>query len=302
MKIASHVLAYNVTATLGPCIENMAPYVDKIFIAYPSRPWTYNARARASYTNPTTMSDVISAASSRNVEIIQGDWNTDEETRNACLQRAREQGFDWMLTQDADEFYTDRAWENIKESLARNNGRDCYKTTWYNFWKSAQYVLVNRHGDIKGTNTCFAIRCASDIVFAISRSPSTNDVHTLDCPCYHYGYARTDAEIWTKISTWKHAKEFNATAWYSCKWQNWRESTRNLHPTHPYEWKQAVRFPLEQPAFALKYFDLPFPDIMQPSPKAMIDNLLYDARADATHTGKSIRRFVRSFFLPAIPE
>jgi hypothetical protein len=292
MKIASHVLAYNVTSTLGACIENMAPHIDKIFIAYPSRPWGYNEQARASHSNPTTMSDVIDAAGSRNVEIVEGDWNTEEETRNTCLQRARAQGFDWMLTQDADEFYTREAWENIRAALARDNGRDCYKTTWYNFWKSAQYVLVNGHGDIKGTNACFAIRCKSDIVFARLRRPSTNEVHTLDCPCYHYGYVRTDEEIRTKISTWAHTADFDVAGWYSCKWQNWQESTRNLNPTHPYAWKQAIRFPLEQPPFALEYFDLPLPPVAQLSSRAVIADLLFDARIDALHAAKGVKRFV----------
>ena len=38
MKIAAHVLAYNVNRFLKPVLENLEPHVDKIYIAHSERP------------------------------------------------------------------------------------------------------------------------------------------------------------------------------------------------------------------------------------------------------------------------
>jgi hypothetical protein len=122
MQIAAHVLAYNVTSTLRAVLENISPHVDKIYIAYPMRPWCYVPESRATMVNPTSLIDVLTASKGLNVEVLEGDWETDEGSRNACLQRAKEEGFDWFLTQDADEFYTDHSWQpsvSAQEGIAR---------------------------------------------------------------------------------------------------------------------------------------------------------------------------------------
>ncbi len=41
MKIAAHVLAYNVTRFLKPVLENIEPHVDKIYIAHAELPFGY---------------------------------------------------------------------------------------------------------------------------------------------------------------------------------------------------------------------------------------------------------------------
>ena len=74
MKIAAHVLAYNVNRFLKPVLENLEPHVDKIYIAHSERPFGYNKKSRQTRTNPTKISDVRSASSSSKIEIISGDW------------------------------------------------------------------------------------------------------------------------------------------------------------------------------------------------------------------------------------
>jgi hypothetical protein len=205
MQIAAHVLAYNVTPTLRAVLENMSPHVDKIYVAHPLRPWNYVPESRASKLNPTTTADVLAASKDLNVEVLEGDWETEEGSRNACLQRAKEEGFDWFLTQDADEFYTNQSWQMIRKQLMNSIHEESFVTTWYNFWKSAQYVVVNEYGDIKGTNAGFALRCKPDLFFERARITNAKRTLAIDCPCYHYGYVRTDAEISEKVSTWMHA-------------------------------------------------------------------------------------------------
>jgi len=288
MQIAAHVLAYNVTSTLRAVLENMSPHVDKIFIAHPLRPWCYVPESRAMKLNPTSKTDVLDASRGLNVEILEGDWETDEDSRNACLQRAKEDGFDWLLTQDADEFYTEHSWKMIRMQLMKSIHEESFATTWYNFWKSAQYVVSNESGDIKGTNAGFALRCKTDLVFKHSRTSNSRNTLIMDCPCYHYGYVRTDAEIEEKISTWMHAKEFNALRWFKHKWLNWSEQSTNLHPTAPWIWKRAIRFPGEQPEFSID-FNIDYTSRKHFSLNQATDEAIYNLNALIRKSNKSAK-------------
>lgn len=253
MKIAVHILAYNVTRFIQAVLENALPHVDKIYIAYPNRPWGYVQDSRDTGANPTTLADIKQAASSDKIEIVQGDWDTEEAMRNACLQKAKAEGYDWFLIQDADEFYTDATWTNIKDYLASNIENDLLITTWYNFWKSAHYVVTYPNGSIKGTNAGFALRCASDIHFTSKRLTNARAPKIIDFVCYHYGYVMSDEQMHEKLKTWGHAKEVNTPAWFLHKWKNWDDTTEFLHPTNPIHWHKAIRFPLEQPPFAEQF-------------------------------------------------
>ncbi|HMN13696.1 MAG TPA: hypothetical protein PKD55_15385 [Bellilinea sp.] len=291
MQIAAHVLAYNVTRTLRAVLENISPHVQKIYIAHPLRPWGYVEHSRSTKVNPTARDDILEATKGLNVEVIQGDWETEEETRNACLKRAKEDGFDWLLTQDADEFYTEHSWGLILKHLKKSFHEDHFVTTWYNFWKSCQYVVVGPNGEIKGTNAGFAVRCRKDASFKRSRITSFDRPSVLDYPCFHYGYVRTDAEIQEKVSTWAHANEFDALRWYRVKWANWSENTKNLHPTAPWIWKRAIRFPGEQPDFSMN-FNLDF----QNTPAvgiSLLEDLAFDAAVSVRHCARSIKQSIK---------
>lgn len=68
MRVAGHVLAYNVDRFLPHVVENCGRFVDKIFIVRPERPWAYAPGSRATRTNPTTrdtVDEVIAFARSK---------------------------------------------------------------------------------------------------------------------------------------------------------------------------------------------------------------------------------------------
>ncbi|SHF73083.1 hypothetical protein [Flavisolibacter ginsengisoli] len=291
MKLAAHVLAYNVNRFLKAVIGNLEPHVDKIYIAYPERPFGYNTASRQNLVNPTKLEDILSITDSNKIEILRGDWITEEDMRNDCLQKARFEGFDWFLIQDADEFYTESTWNQIKRILLSNKSDNCFKTTWYNFWKSSQYVLVQPDGSIKNTNASFAIRCNSDIKFLRKRWFGGN-IPVLDCPCYHYGYVMSDREMAEKITTWSHANDIFNNNWYKHKWQNWNESTRFLNPIEPTMWSRAIRFPFEQPNFA-EEFALPIKNLQSQSFSDMFGDAVYNLDVNLYRVRKSIGKVVK---------
>ncbi|MEZ0485106.1 hypothetical protein [Fibrella aquatica] len=293
MQIAAHVLAYNVNRFIEPVIRNLSPHVDKVYIAHSDKPWGYVESSRLNAVNPTTLSSLKDIAlKNSKVEIICGDWVTEEDMRNDCLSRARNEGFDWLIVQDADEFYTDQAWNNIKKTLLSNKSDNSLKTTWYNFWKSSDFVLVYPNDSIKHTNASFAIRCSSDEHFMRKRLPF-GDTKVIDCACYHYGYVMSDEEMFDKISTWGHANELFSNKWYVHKWLNWSEKTKNLHPILPASWQKAIRFPLEQPEFALQ-FSVPLTNDKILNFGNLIGNEYYDAKVNLNSVKNYTKNVVKS--------
>ena len=234
-------------------LRNAAPYVDKIYIAYPSRPWAYSQYARENLTNPTKLDDVLIEGLDCDVEIVRGDWKYDEDTRNHLLSLARTEGFEWMIIQDADEFYNRDSWIRSTDLMRSGDLEDAelLLTPWYNFWKTPEYVIENHNGGIKSLNEGFAIRCSNpNLRFIFSRTSNAKNRRVVDEPCFHYGYVMSDEQMRLKIQTWAHTKQIaDINKWYKLKWKNWSESTRYLHPGSPIHWSRAIRFPHPQPDF-----------------------------------------------------
>ncbi len=297
MKLAVQILAFNVDQFIEHTLLNAAPHVEKIYVVHPPRPWNYNPALRDSMTNPTTrpfleavvgrVRQVVGTAC--DIEIVESDWSREDETRNAILAMARTEGFDWMIVQDADEFYTEEGWNIIRKSLLRLAHVDVVVTPWFNFWKSAEFLLLTDKKSLKDFNACFAIRCASDAAFASARMPTITRRILIDAPCYHYGYVMSDQDMELKISSWGHANQIrDRHRWMKLKWLNWNLDSKYLHPVVPTFWYQAIRFPLPQPEFALNFMSYrPVAD--QLTKIFSLDEFAYDTHAALKFKARQIR-------------
>jgi hypothetical protein len=284
MRIAAHILAYNVDKFIEPVINNLENNVEKIFIAYSKIPFNYNKEIRydVAYENKTSLSYLKELAlnSLCEIEIIEGVWDTEEDMRNSCLTRAREDFFDWLIIQDADEFYTKQSWIEIKNILLTDTYTDHFTTTWYQFWKSPKFVIQYDDESIKSTNAGFAVRCKSDLIFENKRTCNFKNTVVLDIPCFHYGYIWNDDEMQRKIKTWSHSNDFftNPKEWYELKWKSWDLNTKNLNIAWPSSWKKAIVFPYEQPEFASQFINNNIEDPIEKSFKLKMRNYYYDIK------------------------
>lgn len=296
MKLGVQILAYNVSRFIGPVIENAGPHVDWIYIAYSPRAWGYNADRRDA-ANRTTREELLATSFAHKTVVIDGDWPTEDGARNACLDRAREDGCDYVLVQDADEFYPPESWELNKAALAKAAGHEVFKTPWHNFWKTPEYVVEYEDRTTVAYNATFAVPCDGKARFIRKRITNAPEVGVLPGICYHYGYVLTDEEMLEKISTWGHTAEmFNLQSWYRYKWLGWSPATKNLHVVYPPEWSRAVKFDRPRPYFG---------DTVELSgghrstdASSSLGNRLYDA-------GVKLRVFARQLkrkFLGATPD
>jgi hypothetical protein len=128
MKFATHVLVFNQDKWILKNLENSYPHVDRIYISYSKRPWIYNRNARKVYENNFDLSLITNSPFADKITIIKGVWDLDEEQRNACLARAREDGMDFLLIHDADEFYTHAGFEKLLHEIEKDPEYDYYTT------------------------------------------------------------------------------------------------------------------------------------------------------------------------------
>ncbi len=240
-RFAAHVLMWNCGQFILRMIDNCGPYVEKIYVAYSEVPWNYNPEAKRFKNN--TPKDILKKSKYfGKIELIEGAWEKDEDTRNACLNRAIEDGFDYLIIQDADEFYREADYKKNIDEIIKNPDYDVYITPWIIFWKNLNYVIENKNNSIIDGYPEFAVNCHSNTKFIRARIPNSNKIYKLSGLCFHLSYVLTSEQVYSKINTWGHAHQFNRDKWYKNKWLKWNHSTYYLHPVEPDEWKRAIAF------------------------------------------------------------
>ena len=245
MKIASHVLYFNQDRWILDHIEMVAPFVEKIYVAWSELPWTYNPAARANFKNNSDPEFLKQSPYFDKIELIEGTWNLDEEQRNSCLEAAEKDGMDVLLIIDADEFYTKEALGNIIEEIKNNREPDTYFTQFFTYWKDYDHVLAKGDGSVSYGHLQVAMNLNRGHRFVRCRRPSGNKTVELQHMCGHASYVLSDEECWSKINIWGHAHQFNLESWFDDKWKNWNENTLNLHPIEPSAWYKAIPIPEE---------------------------------------------------------
>lgn len=256
-RFAVQILYFDCDQFILRTIANCAPHVEKIFISYSPEPWTYNAEARHKFKNPSDPRIIENSPHRAQVELFEGTWDTEEAQRNAVLDRAKAEGFDYLIVQDADEFFHHEDYERNLAAIRANPDHAFYKTTWIQFWRNTRYAVVCRysylyrfgrvteklHDTLLSYSMAFAVNLRAGTRFKRCRMPTDiDDYLVLPGNCYHLSYVLSDEQVFRKIGTYGHARDISRDYWYRTKWKAWRPASRSLHPIGPSVWTKAVPF------------------------------------------------------------
>jgi hypothetical protein len=244
MKFAVQTLMFNCDQFILRMIDNCGPFAEKIYIAYSSVPWNkYNDAARSEFINSTDINLLKQSKYFDKIVFIEGTWDSEESQRNVCLNKAKEDGIDYLIIQDADEFYIKEDFAKALEDIQDNPDFDFYKAKFRTFWKNTHYVLTDFNRNLETGFAVFAVNCHKATSFNCARLLDSVNLLQLDIVCFHLSYVLDDKRVWEKINTWAHSSQFNLTSWYRNKWQKWNPLyTRNLHPISPYYWYKAIEY------------------------------------------------------------
>ncbi len=246
MRFATHVLAFNQDQWLEKNILNSGPFVEKIYVAYSTAPWAYNRHARQQFTNTFDPSDLEKSPYYDKCVFIKGDWALEEHQRNACAQQAKNDGMDYMLTHDADEFYSYEDFKKILKFIEDNPDYDGYLVPWISFWKNLNQIMLNEKGERIIGYPQIAINLNTNTFFKQYRIPSSENTITMkDVLCYHMSFVASDKQCYEKINTWGHSHQFDTEKWFREVWLSDRKY--NLHPLDGKIWSKCVPFEGELP-------------------------------------------------------
>jgi hypothetical protein len=248
MKLATHIVLFGQDKWIMKCIENAYSHVDRIYIAYAEKPWGYNPNARNVYKNSFDLNIIRQSKYINKITIIEGDWLTEEAQRNACVSKANEDGMDYLMIHDADEFYFHNDFEKLKDFIIQNPNYDYYTCGWISFWKTFKYITVSNFSTKIVGFPQIVINLKRGVRFQRKRGPTgASTISIPDIICYHASYVLTNAELQEKLKTWGHHNDFNVDAWYNNIWLKWTPDMVNMHPVNPPAWCKAIEFKEELP-------------------------------------------------------
>jgi glycosyltransferase involved in cell wall biosynthesis len=177
---------------------------------------------------------------------VRGRWPNEAAQRNEGLKLVADAGIDYCVVVDADEIY-DESQLNAAMTIVRQNPQiDCWRLTCLTYWKSYRYrvdppELMTAPVFVRPGTGRFVDNRLYDCERHYSLPADTIVFH-------HMSYARTDAQVLRKITTFGHARDV-VPGWFEQVWQRWDSdhSLENLNPC----WPAAYRRIIEQPYDAL---------------------------------------------------
>jgi hypothetical protein len=230
-------------------IENTGDLVDKIYLSHSRVPWSaYNKLAIDIHQSTMSIELIADFPHKEKIVWLEGIWKTEEDQRNHSLDRARADGMDYMIIQDADEFYHPNEFSNNLKEIASNPNYPVYRCPWIVFWKDLKHVIQvrNTSGNFATITTCpnFAINLnMSEVRFVNRRLVAQMDqAYQLSGLCYHLAWVLSDDSVLKKIETWGHSHQFNYMKWFKHKWLAWREETRYIGTISRANYLKAIRF------------------------------------------------------------
>lgn len=213
MRVGLIANAYNEARFLEPFLNHVPEWVEEKLVLITAKPW---------YGDDLEDDGSERLAKDLGATVIVYPWKDEVEQRNAAQQYFDD--FDWVLTIEPDEFLDNKGWERLHEFLLTAD-------------KTKSYVVKQRVFWGKG----FESDPPEEFMPVIVTPPSARfwekrNIDTVwepipDLTLLHFAWARTDDEIWKKISHYSHAVDFDIDDWYKNVWL--ARKTENVHPTTP---------------------------------------------------------------------
>lgn len=212
MKIAVATVAYREARFMPKWLKHIPEWVDDVVVLCSTKPW---------YGEEVPDDGTKEIAESLGADVIAYDWKTEEDQRNAAQEYLSD--CDWIVWLDPDEFLTTDAWNCIRQ--IRSNERAFIVAGQYTYWKNG--YIADPPIDYQQL-----VMVKPEVRFIDKRVVNCS-YGTLPIWIHHFSWARTDAEVWNKISHYAHAQDFDTQKWYDEVWLAWRPGMKDVHPTTP---------------------------------------------------------------------
>jgi hypothetical protein len=222
---------------------------DTIWFLVGERPWNGEASDQSALiARIRTLSDPAGK-----FRVVRGQWPDEASQRNDGLRLIADAGADYCFVVDADEIYDPVQLRQAVALVRENPQVDCWRTSCVTYWKSYRY----RIDPPEGITAAVFVRIGAGrfVENRAYEAPRHVKLPPETLTCHHMSYARTDAQIRRKISTFGHARDV-VPGWFENVWRRWDtdRGLENLNPCWPAAYHRAVEQPYEALPPAIRRF------------------------------------------------
>jgi glycosyltransferase involved in cell wall biosynthesis len=214
MRVALMTVCYNEERLIKPFLSHIPDWVSKKLVLVSNTPW-HGIKEKADKT-----ADI---ARSMGADVIVANWDNEESQRNSGLDML--QDYDWVLVFDPDEYLSDLDWHNLKGYLEPSRADAIVVEGQYTYWKNGWVATPP-----KDYQMLIAVRPSTRFV---DKRIINTGYSVAPIWLHHMSWAKTDAEVLSKITHYGHAKDFDTDKWYKEVWLKWKPGMKNVHPTTP---------------------------------------------------------------------
>jgi len=256
MKIAAVYSVYNEEEYIAYSIRSVRDHVDQVVVNVNRQPWNRSGSLQPAPFPPDRTEDVVRALARQdpNVVVQTGTWATEVAHRQAGMAYCLEHGFDYYFLVDGDEVYRPDHLDALLDEIRRHPSVGTFHIKCVIFWRSFAYRIppdvmkwtpwrvfkIHRTRRILGLPFPHETRFVGD-----NKTNSPGPRHLVPperCVFYHFSYARSEAKMRQKISTFSVADQVH-DGWFERVWLAWpsQREMRNIHPMVPEEFPTAHR-------------------------------------------------------------
>lgn len=215
MKFGLSTIAYHESRFIEPFLKHIPEWVEDRIVLNSTTPWM---------GEPEEVRDeTAKLAKLTGARVIRNRWTTEQDQRNSG--QFFHEDKDWVIVMDPDEFLSNEDWKKLKGFLETTDADAVVVEGQYTYWKDGWVA-----DPPKDYQMLIAVR--PQVKFVDKRVVGTNYV-VAPIWLHHFSWARTDEEVWRKISHYAHAKDFDTNRWFNEVWKKWKPGMQDVHPTTP---------------------------------------------------------------------
>lgn len=241
MRTAAFYCVHDDTRWLEASVESIYAGPEAIYFYVSERPW------QGTSSGPEETLKILKnfPDPAGKIRIKTGSWTGEVEQRNTACADLQLDGFTHAFIIDADEIYDDGALGRLLDFAAARPDTGCWHIWFIHYWKSPYFRI-----DPPEKHTPPVLLKLGSGSFIEYRNCLSQLGHQIIPPevafCHHMSYARSDAEVLKKISTFSHAHQCRA-GWFNVVWKAWDNdrAIRDLCPYNPGVFDRAVAVPAE---------------------------------------------------------
>lgn len=210
MKYGSVSIAYNEPRFIVPHLKHIPDWVNEKIVLNSTEPWS----------GVPVENDETAERAEPYAKVVRAYWDSEEDQRNTGQLLHSDK--DWVIVLDPDEYLDNVNWAKLKGCLETTDADALIVEKQRVFWKNKEVSPCNDYQQL------IAVR--PHVQFVDKRVVGSG-YKIAPVELLHFSWARTDEEIWSKISHYAHSNDFDIKKWYEEVWLS--EKQTDLHPVTP---------------------------------------------------------------------